>query len=149
MLFRSTYNHTPANGYHIVGNLRVDQSWGWAVLHAMVGNNSIRSDFATAGPALPLLTPLGTGLGNTPLVGSTGKVGWAIGATAKINLPMLAAGDALYLTANYADGMLGAIAGGNNLNSISTAATHRLLGGIQRQDANLVITSGSCTVALP
>jgi hypothetical protein len=30
---------------------------------------------------------------------------WAIGAGAKINLPMLAAGDALYLTAAYADGM--------------------------------------------
>ena len=146
-----TYTHTPANGYHLVGNIRVDQSWGWAVLHAMVGQQSLRADFATAAAMVPgVLQGIPASTGNaSPLVGSTGKVGFGIGATVKINLPMIAAGDAIWLTANYADGLLGALASNGGLSQAANASGRRFLGGIQRNDTGLVVTSGNCTVAVP
>ena len=144
--YSPVYNHTPANGYHLVGNIRVDQSWGFAALHGMVGNNSIRSGFTVLNglPQTPALAG-NNGVANNPLFGSSSTAGWAIGATAKFNLPMIAAGDALYLTANYTRGLLGAVLGGGSLNSISVAAQHRFLGGIQRIDSPLVVTNGNCT----
>ncbi|MGO4173831.1 porin [Bosea sp. TAF32] len=72
----------------LVASLRVDQGWGSAQLSGMVGQRS----YATA----------------TNITAVNGdEMVWAIQGGVKINLPMLAAGDALWLQAAYADGALG------------------------------------------
>ena len=146
----TTYNHTPLNGYALVGNLRVDQSWGFAAVHGVVNNNSIRSDGLVNATALGIIGNAAGNGGNgnaNPLVGSQTKTGWGIGATAKFNLPMIAAGDAIWITANYANGHIGALLSNGGLNQLANASGKRFLGGIQRTDQNLYVTSGTCTVA--
>ena len=54
------------------------------------------------------------------------KTVWAIGAGARINLPMLAAGDQLFLTAAYADGMTEYT---TNWTSFKSSDTRRNVGG--------------------
>jgi len=72
----------------IVGNIRVDQGWGSAQLSGVVQqlNTSVLNDLG--------------GRIDT-------EYGYAIQAGVKFNLPMLAAGDALWLQAAYADGAVG------------------------------------------
>lgn len=141
---QATYNHTPANGFHLVANARVDQSWGYAIVHGMIGNNSLRQDFGFMGNPGILQSIAASNGTLSPLSGSATKMGFAIGATLKFNLPMLAAGDAIHFTANYADGLVGAIGLGNTINSIASPAQHRLLGGIQRADPGIIVTNGNC-----
>jgi len=66
----------------VVASLRVDQGWGSAQLSGAIGD---RGTFNVVNGA------------------SKDEVGYAIQAGVKINLPMLAAGDALFLQAGYAD----------------------------------------------
>jgi hypothetical protein len=74
-------NRTP----QINGRIDFDQSWGGvAVMGATRQANGI--------------DPTGIAYDKTANV-------WAAGAGAKINLPFIAAGDAIYFTANYANGM--------------------------------------------
>ena len=74
-------NRTP----QINGRIDFDQSWGGvAVMSAARQANGI--------------DPTGVAYDKTANV-------WAAGAGAKINLPFIAAGDAIYFTANYANGM--------------------------------------------
>ncbi|CAM5769199.1 porin [Bosea minatitlanensis] len=83
----------------IVASLRVDQGWGSAQLSGAVGQRK----YAAVGAAA-----LGAVDGD--------EVAWAIQGGVKINLPMLAAGDALWLQAAYADGALGYLGwSGNSL----------------------------------
>ncbi|BCB20365.1 porin [Bosea sp. ANAM02] len=81
----------------VVGQIRVDQGWGSASLSGAFGDRSTYS---------------------SPFLGGTGakrdEIGWAVQAGVKINLPMLAAGDALFLQAAYADGALEYIGWGSN-----------------------------------
>jgi hypothetical protein len=72
----------------LVASLRVDQGWGSAQLSGALGQRN----YATA-------AALGATEGD--------EMVWAIQGGVKINLPMLAAGDALFLQAAYADGALG------------------------------------------
>jgi hypothetical protein len=75
----------PMAGYampEIVGALRVQQSWGAAQLSGVIRENST----------------------NLPGVSNTSKLGWAVSGGLKINLPMLAAGDAFWLTGSYGEG---------------------------------------------
>lgn len=72
----------------VVANLRVDQGWGSAQL-----SGAVQQLNTTA------LDALGTRIDS--------EYGYAIQAGLKFNLPMLAAGDALWLQAAYADGALG------------------------------------------
>ncbi len=72
----------------LIGSLRVDQGWGSAQLSGAIGNRK----GATA-------AALGAVEGD--------EFAWAIQGGVKINLPMLAAGDQLFLQAAYADGALG------------------------------------------
>ncbi|CAH1650506.1 Porin [Hyphomicrobiales bacterium] len=72
----------------LVASLRVDQGWGSAQLSGAVGSRRAASV-----------------LGVTAVDGD--EVVWAIQGGVKFNLPMLAAGDALWLQAAYADGALG------------------------------------------
>lgn len=72
----------------LVGALRVDQGWGSAQLSGMVGQRK----YATA-------------LNIAAVNGD--ELVWAVQGGVKVNLPMLAAGDYLWLQAAYADGALG------------------------------------------
>ena len=81
-----------------VANLRVDQGWGSAqimgALHHVYGRSLAPTDLA-GGVALGVGVP------------GKGKLGWAIGAGATFNLPMIAAGDSFSIQASYASGAVG------------------------------------------
>ena len=96
----------------VVGNLRVDQGWGSAQLSAAYHR------VATEGSTVVSLTPTNTGVPGVvvvnPLVptvpggyGAKSGNGWAVQGGVKILLPMLAAGDTLYLQAAYSKGEIG------------------------------------------
>jgi hypothetical protein len=85
---------------NIIGALRLDQAWGSASLSGAIG------EVATAGQIG--FGAVSTAIPGTPFGGVRNpntQLGFAIAAGVKINLPMIAAGDALYLTAAYSDGM--------------------------------------------
>jgi hypothetical protein len=109
----------------LVGNLRVDQGWGSAMLSGAVLQNT--ANFAT--PAINAVT---NGLG--PLMT---KTGWAVGFGFKINLPMLAAGDQFNGWIGYSNGALDYV-GFANINE-NSAVTANFLGGYLRGDRNMTI----------
>jgi len=141
-----------------VGNIRLDQSWGFAAIHGMVGNNSVQKNWT------PLTWVAGGMDGNgveqlggyyyvapfagfnappsssTLSTGETTKMGYAVGATVNFKLPMIAPGDQVWLTANYTDGALTGIMSSGGLSNIATASNKRLLGGLVRVDSNLQVT---------
>jgi hypothetical protein len=71
----------------LVGSLNVTQGWGAAQLSAAIFERNAQANFLGGG-----------------VVGGGDKTGFAIQAGVKINLPMLAAGDELWLQAAYAEG---------------------------------------------
>ncbi|OYX14991.1 MAG: porin [Rhizobiales bacterium 32-66-8] len=78
----------------IVANLRLDQAWGSAMISGALHQ-------------VGAMTPPGAATG-VAYLGQTGtdSWGWAIGGAVEIKLPTLAAGDSLFIQANYADGAL-------------------------------------------
>jgi len=78
----------------IVASLRVDQGWGSAQLSGAISNRSTL--------AATFVPPVGA-----PIVVRDDDYGFAVQAGVKINLPMLSAGDHLWLQAAYADGAIG------------------------------------------
>jgi hypothetical protein len=90
----------------IVGSLRFEQGWGAAQLSAALHQSRFASGtLFPYGPAPGFggfLLPPDGGFGNEAYADS--KWGWAVQAGVKLNVPMLAAGDALYLQAAYANG---------------------------------------------
>lgn len=82
----------------IVGNLRVQQSWGSAQLTGALHQVRV---------AQPNLWGDDTSL---PWWGdydsSTDQWGYAVGASVEVKLPMLGAGDSFFVTASYADGAI-------------------------------------------
>ncbi|WP_170849945.1 MULTISPECIES: porin [unclassified Beijerinckia] len=117
----------------LVGNVRVDQSWGAAMLSGVVLENT-----ATFGNA------------NLAVVGNAGpqirSTGWAMSAGLKINLPMLAAGDNIQVWAVYGAGALNYVVNqGFNSNPVVTS---NWLGGFLRVDRNLTLfcVNAACTV---
>ena len=126
------YNHTPLNGYNLVGVLRYEQAWGGAEINGMVGNNS-----TSDGPLLQA----NTGSAN-PLLGSKTYSAWAVNSTVQINLPMIAAGDALFLNAGYGKGALGYAGAPDAWNTlVSDSTNRRVLGGVLVAPSNLQVTS--------
>lgn len=95
----------------IVANLRVDQGWGSAQLSG----------------ALHKVT-----VGNAAGTISESKNGWAIQGGVKINLPMLAAGDALYLQAVYQKGASSYMNGNNLVEVEGVGATRHMGMGVWR-----------------
>jgi Porin subfamily len=84
----------------LVAALRVDQPWGAAQLSAAVHNQNASALVALPVPVAPAFGPVGTyGIGGN-------SVGYAIQGGVQIKLPMLAAGDDLWLQATYAKGAL-------------------------------------------
>jgi len=130
----------PSRLPNLVGNLRVDQAWGWAQLSGAVGQNT--ANVAAGGTAL---LPVTNGVG--PLIK---KTGWAISGSVRINLPMIAAGDHLHLTAGYTNGMLDMIMGQGLNGNVPKNGIY--MGGLQRSDRSLTIfctatagVGGACT----
>ncbi len=109
---------------NVIGNLRVDQAWGWAQLSGAVGQTT--ANFAT--PAA--LAVIGN---NGPLIK---KTGWAVAGSARINLPMLAAGSHLHFSAGYSDGLINYV--GPEING-GAGKTGPWNGGLLRADRNLTI----------
>jgi hypothetical protein len=99
----------------VVGVLNVTQAWGQAQLSGAY--HRIESQGSTIANLTPNNT--GTGFVTNPLVptvpGGYGTVtgnGWAVQAGVKINLPMIAAGDYVYLQAAYSKGEIGYVNSG-------------------------------------
>ena len=124
---RGTYNFglgnfpavTPSRLPNLVLTLRLDQGWGYVRGSVAVGRNHN-------------VAPNGAG------TVAFNKTGWAVGADAKINLPSLARGDALWLRVAYANGLLEYATGGNRSNG-SVAKDGRITGGWQPPIANATI----------
>jgi hypothetical protein len=126
-----------------VGNLRIDQPWGFAAVHGMYQTNSAYSqngvDWRTS-TSSGMSAPTGAQGGNIDYLT---RNGWAIGATVNFKLPMIAPGDQMWLTANYADGALNALLSAGGLSNVNTAANHRLIGGLVRVDQNLAYVNST------
>lgn len=103
----------------VIANLRVDQGWGSAQL---------------SGALTPRRTVAGNGFGAP----SKDYVGWAIQGGVKINLPMLAAGDELWLQAAYAVGALDFIGVGPNSGIMNGGFLARQQGGLLRNDFDAI-----------
>ena len=63
------------------------------------------------------------------------ELGWAIGTQIGINLPALAAGDALWFAAAYADGALGYLGFGSNVTGVGASGAARPAAGFAVADA--------------
>ena len=113
----------------IVASLRVDQGWGSAQLSGAFRQNRVGQ--------LTITEP-----GQDPVIiaGTRGgdDYGWAIQGGVKINLPMLAAGDHIFLQAAYADGALGYIGYGGGTTAASATGTGGGAGGFGRLTRVLV-----------
>lgn len=68
---------------------------------------------------------------------------WAVGAGVKVNLPMLAKGDALYLTAAYADGMTEYT---TNWSSFKSSAQKREVGGFVINNPSFTLNSAGTSL---
>jgi len=105
----------------LAGQVRLDQSWGSAgVAGAVINNNVTQSPGVTA-----------TANVQNTISGATGSslsaTGWAAMANLKINLPMLAAGDELWLTTGYTRGFLDEILAYSNFKG---SDTKNFVGGV-------------------
>ena len=130
----------------LVGNLRLDQAWGFAGLHGMIGNNSLYTN-ATVNTAST--NAFGVLTAPSTIIGQRDQLGWGVGSTVSFKLPMIAAGDQVWFTANYMQGMLGAIASTGGLSVVnSSASDRRLLSGIGRIDTNIVPTNATIPTSL-
>ena len=133
----------PSRLPNLVGNLRVDQAWGWAQLSGAVGQTtanvgSVISTLAAAANATGAIVP---GPNSVLVTGANGpllqRTGWALAGSVRINLPMIAAGDHLHLTAGYTRGMLDMIMGQGLNGNVPKNGIY--MGGLQRSDRSMTI----------
>ena len=120
---------TAATAANIVGNVRMDQAWGFAAIHGAIGNNAIDSSKIDGS------------------VGQTTFNSYAVGVTASFKLPMIAAGDQIWVGANYTKGLIGSLLSSGGLSNMASASNHRLMGGVVRVDSNVVQTGGTGTAS--
>jgi hypothetical protein len=104
-----------------VANLRVDQAWGAAQLSAAV------HDIEAANLFRPVGVPT-----SRPFQEAEGEAGWAVQGGVQFKLPMIAAGDSLWLQAAYADGALAYTHSG-------LGTQFRSFGSIRLADAEAII----------
>jgi len=149
---------TPQNAIAYVGNIRLDQSWGFAAIHAMTQANSYWNGalngvdgytYTAGGNWVTAPTAAGAGATNWLQDGTSSKQGYAVGATVKFNLPQLASGDALWLTANYSNGDSSGIMSAGAMNNLSSSSGGRVTGGYLNTVSNLVLTGGNGTAISP
>jgi len=129
--YDQTFSNQASTAANLVGNVRMDQAWGFAAIHGLVGNNSLNRTTVDAG------------------VGQKTYSSYSIGATVNFKLPMIAAGDQVWFTANYADGALGGLLSAGGLSTMASASAKRINGGVIRNDTNLVLVSGAGTAVSP
>ena len=124
----------------VVGNIRLDQAWGWAAIHGVVGKHTVGNGAVGNSSSSPQLTYAATAtMTGTTLNGPVTKTGYGIGTTVSFNLDMIAKGDKVWLTANYSDGFYGAVLSSGSLTSLSDGSSGgRTMGGVVRKDANIV-----------
>ena len=129
----------------IVANIRLDQAWGFAAVHGTVGKatyNNAAAGSTWTDSATTKFGPLAYAAGGTVTAGTNAsprsETVYAIGATAMFNLDMIAKGDKIWLTANYADGLTGALTANPLGNPNATSSGGRTFGGVLRNDSNLV-----------
>ena len=147
----------PATYPAFVGNVRIDQTFGAIqVMGAVVQNSAtvtgatplLASAFAS-GPGAGLPNPLLSTGGNVGSGARVTQIGYSVGAGLKLNLPMITAGDTLFLTGAYSRGDL------DHLQTFSTSARLPNIGkefnGLQRTDRNLYVfpTSACLPTATP
>lgn len=119
----------------IVANIRVDQSWGSAQLSGAIRQLHVANwwqpvtAIAVAANGNVAVTTNGFA---APAYTDT-EYGWAIQAGVKINLPMIAAGDVLWLQAAYGEGAQSYVMGGGWVNG----------GGLGNQNVTGAIVSNS------
>ncbi|MGY2051598.1 porin [Methylobacterium sp. JK268] len=104
-----------------VGALRYDAAWGSAQISAAV--HELNTGLTSAGGAL---TATQVGLlpaTATPTARVPTEYGWAVQGGLKVNLPFIAAGDALYLQGAYGEGTT-YYTGYNNYNGAYTSASN-------------------------
>jgi len=89
----------------VVGNLKYAGTWGTAQLSAAA--HQIRSNVLGVAPG----EDYGVFNGTIP----DDEYGWAVSFQGSVNLPMLGAGDALWLAATYADGALAYLGTGSSI----------------------------------
>jgi hypothetical protein len=96
----------------IVGNVRVDQEWGGAMVKAALHQN--RGGYYSNFP--PGVTTFGctTNPNSTSCGHPADEMGWAVGAGLLLNLPFLSRGSSFYIEANYGKGAMGYIARAND-----------------------------------
>ena len=133
----STSRHDLLTGFNLVGVLRLEQNWGSAQISGMVANNS-----TTDGP-----TPFATGGNANPLLGTKHYGSWAVSPTVSIKLPMIAAGDELWLNAAYGVGAFGYVAGDAFNTLQSNSSNRRVIGGITIDPSNLIVTNANAAGA--
>ncbi len=115
----------PTRDVVAIANIRVDQGWGQAqVMAAWVPNSGISS------------------IGINTLA-KYSKPGWAVGAGLKINLPMLAKGDAVWFMAAYTKGALD-FTHSRYLNGNTSHG--RMMGGFTLQPGNVTLFSPAANV---
>jgi len=125
----SPINYGAAVMPDIVGNIRIDQSWGFfqlaGAVHQLRNNatgTAASSTFSTIGGTA------GTFASNT--VNRT-DYGWAVQAAVKIMLPTIAKGDFIFGNAAYAEGALGYLAfTGAGMTPIAGTAAGRTSSGL-------------------
>jgi hypothetical protein len=115
-----TTNGVPAYSYNnmpqLNGRIDLDQSWGSASLMGAVGK--------------------AVAVNNTDTYNQD-KTTYAVGAGLKVNLPMIAAGDVLWLNAAYADGMTEYT---TNWTSFKSSDTKRNVGGYVTNHPSWIVT---------
>jgi len=109
----------------VVANVKYAGTWGTAQLSGVV--HQIRSND---------LTNFGGGVFDYP----DSEYGWAVGIQGSVNLPMLAAGDAMWYSASYAHGAVGYLGFGsqNTVGSFSAAVADAFVG----EDGDLDVAEG-------
>jgi hypothetical protein len=118
--------------YLNASNAFASQSSSSTLLGAAYSYNSLpqingRVDFDQSWGTLSAVGSVGRAVAeNATNVYSAGKTTWAAGAGAKINLPMIAAGDVLWLNGAYANGMTEYT---TNWTSFKSSDTRRNVGG--------------------
>ena len=127
--FQAAYAGTRSPDF--VGALRVDQAWGSAQISGAA--HAINS-FA----GLPGVTVPSVGIGQFGTANKNREYGYAVQAGVAIKLPMLAAGDEVYLQGAYSRGALDylgatAVSSGN----VSGGFLGRFHGGLLRNDTDL------------
>jgi len=121
---KDEYISTPERaGIVWVGNLRYDQSWGSAQIMGAYQNGGDLAGGAVNSTTASVIT-------------KSGEAGYAIGAGLAINLPMLAAGDRIELTAVYADRLANLLADGGINTPSAPAYGLNPLGGPSTNFAN-------------